>query len=675
MKFPKIIGVNSRRQLLSGRRLSRETSQRGAALIITLLLLLLLAGLSLVMFMTVFSGSMINGYYRNYRGSFYAADSGANIVRETMINKLLATAPVTYTPGTQPITATAPGIVLGQVQGTYNVETPVTSGGAANSWAESFHIVQQAAQGNLPASPSLSLAPGYPVPSNPIAGGVCVPGGNTSGCQNWKYVYNYNIIVSGQSQGNEQAKVLDSGQITINTQEQPNGPTPTSFAAWGAFINNYGACSGFLVPGLFSGPSFTNGTWNFGPPSYGSYIFTGQVGQATANADFWFNSGGWNCIAGSGGQGSMTNAGQTISPNYQAGWQPNMGTLPLPVNSYNQESAVLNGQGANCSSPPCTATAPTQAQMGAVLKNVTGTAYPPTGSIPASGVYLPYGTTASACNGVTPPCFLGGGIYVQGTAGIQLAATTDTGGNPTETYTITQGATVTKVVVDDTTGTTSISSGASQQMINGVPTQYDPTTGQPMGPATMLYASSSISSLDTGLPGANPAPTAAVANGTALTISTPGNVNITGNVEYATEPVTTYQNQIPGTPADTLIPGSNTGQVLGIFTVNGNINLDQSVNNGNIQVDGSLAAISQSGTGGFFNTGACINTFNNVGGQIQSDIYGACMNTENTYFDQRFASGFAPPWFPETTIQAQGNGPATYTASPFRVQWIDLSHM
>ena len=34
------------------------------------------------MFLLVFSDTMINGYYRNYRGSFYAADSGVNVVVE-----------------------------------------------------------------------------------------------------------------------------------------------------------------------------------------------------------------------------------------------------------------------------------------------------------------------------------------------------------------------------------------------------------------------------------------------------------------------------------------------------------------------------------------------------------------------------------------------------------------
>src|SRR5205807_6882826 len=59
-----------------------DQNQRGIALITTLLLLLLMTGLSLAMVIAARSDMMINGYYRNFRGSFYAADSGLNIARQ-----------------------------------------------------------------------------------------------------------------------------------------------------------------------------------------------------------------------------------------------------------------------------------------------------------------------------------------------------------------------------------------------------------------------------------------------------------------------------------------------------------------------------------------------------------------------------------------------------------------
>ena len=97
-------------------------------------------------------------------------------------------------------------------------------------------------------------------------------------------------------------------------------------------------------------------------------------------------------------------------------------------------------------------------------------------------------------------------------------------------------------------------------------------------------------------------------------------MTITGDILYKSEPVTLTQNQIPNTPADTLIPGNNNGQTLGIFTANGDIQLANSQSNGNLEIDGSLATICATGAGGctgnggLVNTGSAINTLTIVGG-------------------------------------------------------------
>jgi hypothetical protein len=71
-----------------------------------------------------------------------------------------------------------------------------------------------------------------------------------------------------------------------------------------------------------------------------------------------------------------------------------------------------------------------------------------------------------------------------------------------------------------------------------------------------------------------------------------------------------------------------------------------------------------------------INTFNNVGGQIQSNIFSANMATQNTYFDRRFTSraGFAPPWFPSTTLPQMdiinAAAPLVSPAQPQRLSWV-----
>src|SRR5271167_1065135 len=73
-------------------RARRRKDEAGVALVITLLLLTVMSILGLAMVLTVGSDMMVNGYYRNYRGSFYAADSGLNIARQVMTNQVVTAA-------------------------------------------------------------------------------------------------------------------------------------------------------------------------------------------------------------------------------------------------------------------------------------------------------------------------------------------------------------------------------------------------------------------------------------------------------------------------------------------------------------------------------------------------------------------------------------------------------
>jgi hypothetical protein len=218
------------------------------------------------------------------------------------------------------------------------------------------------------------------------------------------------------------------------------------------------------------------------------------------------------------------------------------------------------------------------------------------------------------------------------------------------------------------------------------------TSGVPgSAPGTLLYVNGTINSLSgpgqavaTIQNGVQINTPAAVQDGSQITIVANGNIDITGDVVYKTEPVTTTDNQsvqgsnpacCNGDPVSTLIPGFDKNQVLGIFTANGNIDLSSPYSNSNLQVDGSLAPLQSGSTWCFTCTlgSQYINTFNNVGGQIQSGICGCNMNTENTYFDRRFTAraGFAPPWFPSTTIAATGQTNATtITPTVQRVQWV-----
>ena len=70
----------------------RGQDSRGVALITTMLLLTLMIAMTLGMVIALTSDTLITGYYKTYRSSFYAGDSGVNIVRQYMLNQLVSNA-------------------------------------------------------------------------------------------------------------------------------------------------------------------------------------------------------------------------------------------------------------------------------------------------------------------------------------------------------------------------------------------------------------------------------------------------------------------------------------------------------------------------------------------------------------------------------------------------------
>ena len=130
-----------------------RSPEQGVVLVITLLLLSLLAALSLAMVVSVSSDSLINGYYRNYRGAFYAADSGINVARQTLVDKILAAIPAgSFSTTTAPIPAATTATVLSQVLSTsssgYGSWTPINTNGASGSWNGQFCNRQHGRQSN-----------------------------------------------------------------------------------------------------------------------------------------------------------------------------------------------------------------------------------------------------------------------------------------------------------------------------------------------------------------------------------------------------------------------------------------------------------------------------------------------------------------------------------------------
>jgi len=606
--------------------------ESGIALPIALLLLVLLLGMGVVMVVAVSSDLFINSFYRNNRGAYYGADSGLNIVRRDVENRLMALAPASFAAGTAPI---APGSEAG-------VRSAVLSTYGANSYI------------NDPAVPGSSHPTQFRLEnlqlaliSNPVQPVVTStgPGGVPTG---YSYTYNYTIQTVGRSQGAEEIRLNESGTLTLNAAVSPSAPQTVSFANWGFFVDNQTVCSGsFLVPGTVTGPVHTNGGWTFG--TTGAYVFTDQVSQSGGNMGFQF-SGGSGCTQSP--TAPVSKSGQTINPNFQAGMNVNNPLVPLPQNDFSQKRAVLDSMGTN--------TAPvTMAEMNAELKRINGTAYPSSGAPPASGVYVPYAVDPVTGQSVVS----GGGIHVAGNAAVTLSTVGATG----QRFTIVQGGVTTTITVDTATNTTVITSGATTRTLQGVFMDY---AGSPNRPATMLYVDGSITNLKGPAQGVP-----AIQDGAAVTITAASNITVTGDLLYKTPPVTKTANDpcCPGSPAGTLIPGNDMGQVFGIYTATGDIQLNNGQANGMLEIDASMATLSQGGTGGLTNIGAKINTLNIIGGRIQNNIKNINSTTRNVLYDRRFATGFGPPWFPSTTINPPALSTATYTSSAQRVRWFNVT--
>jgi Tfp pilus assembly protein PilX len=658
---------------------SGEVTERGFALVFTLLLLSMMSLMALAMILSSSSDMLINGYYRNARGSYYAADSGLNIARQQLVSQMQGVVPSTWS---VPSSATLSGwanTVQTSVLASWASSASLTSGQGANSWAESFKLINTAS-----CPTTLGLGPG----TQP----TITSHDSDNNPNGYRAVYNYQICSTGMAQGQEQTTVSESGTIALNVSGS-GASQNQSFAAYAAFIDQFPSCLAPLVPGYLTGPMFTNGSWQWG--TTGTYTMTDTVGQQNADFDFWFGN---NCIQSP--TASYKSGSQTIAPQFQGSPSPGYALgqqeVPLPANEFSQEWAVIDsrgcGEGTNVCGSPTSPSPPsvTSATLNASLKNAAGSAYPGTGA--SSGVYMNYTTN----NGVNT--MAGGGFYVEGSANVTLstsgtsgqvfAISQSTGSNTTTTTTITVDPLATPPNTWNcpagTTGTTSITTqvttggwhGSTSTTYSNICSVPMDLSTSPVEAATMLYVDGTITSLSgtgQGVPG--------IQDHNAITITANGNIDITGDLIYNTEPVTTSANQIVagtspaccnGSPADTLIPGHDNGQVFGLFTGAGNIVFSSNYQNSNLEVDGSMAAIVQGQSYGF-NTSGNVNTLTNVGGRIEDAAHSVNMNAFNVYFDRRFTSdkNFAPPWFPSTTVTSNGPTQATAAApSAQRVQWV-----
>jgi Tfp pilus assembly protein PilX len=335
-------------------RKSVARNERGIALVTTLLLLLLLTAMSLTLVLSVSSDMLLTGYYRNYRGAFYAGDSGLNVARQAIINSLTGSIPAGFDPTKAPLGAnpTSTGSAAASAGvGSYGSFASINT---TNSWPEKVKITNVTV---VPAANPCTVSGGLTV--NGVAPTCANPTQNaTSPITSYNYAFNYTIQAVGQSLGSETMTLNDAGTVTL-VANTGLGNTSTSFAAFGMFIDQYSLCGGGdLVPGTITGPVWTNGSWNFG--NSGSYTFTDKVQQVGAKAGF---DNGSSC-SGATTVPSGFNVNFTKGINFSAN---NGAALALPANSFSQEQAVVDGIGTS---------SPTQAGLNAALKDASGTPYP-----------------------------------------------------------------------------------------------------------------------------------------------------------------------------------------------------------------------------------------------------------------------------------------------------------
>src|SRR5215472_10688484 len=128
-------------RLLKSSRVRKHKSERGVALITTLLLLMLLTGLSLAMVFSVRAVLLINGNYRNFRGSFYAADSGLNAARTYLQDQVVASIPASFGVTVQPIPPGTDGTIAANLTSQFGTAyTTYTQGQAASSWPGKYQV-------------------------------------------------------------------------------------------------------------------------------------------------------------------------------------------------------------------------------------------------------------------------------------------------------------------------------------------------------------------------------------------------------------------------------------------------------------------------------------------------------------------------------------------------------
>ena len=228
---------------------------RGVALITALLLLSLFTVMTLSMVIATTSDTLIDGYYRNARGSFYGADSGVNVVRQYMINQLNSFVPSPFTTFSTPISSANEQSIMTSIGNSSSGFGAFQSilGSQTASWPGKFQVSYNsgcATTGGV-ACPTYMTLPATCTVSYTSATGTiptCYAAGN--GSATWYQLsYPYQITIVGQSSTNETNTIVEQGTIFLTVTISASSSSSSSFAAWGMFIDQSPICDGSTLVG------------------------------------------------------------------------------------------------------------------------------------------------------------------------------------------------------------------------------------------------------------------------------------------------------------------------------------------------------------------------------------------------------------------------------------------
>lgn len=643
---------------------TNREGERGIALIAALLVMVLLLGLGIALVSSATTDTTTTNIQRKGEQAFFIADAGVGIARSALSQAL--------TEEIQKIRTGQAGFYSNPVAAGPNqfpqVQIVPTPDG---TWNNAFYQrvrdrAIQLATNTARAQRFVELnGSSFTVTYQPLTGSVnLVSSSATSAVE--VVVLRYAIAVTGKTESGGSATVNETGRLSTNISLAGSGTDAGrnfAFSGFGAFFDDGDTSAGSaLAAGTFTGPVHTNTHFAFS--SDRNVVFRNVVSQVDNRIryDYWDSTTPNRAIP------NADIKGIDISPE---GFR-HVDNVPLPDNNFSQEYAVINATGitdigADGKPIDLPAAIPknilgvelpildaqgrvTLDALTANLRNAANAKPSILSGLLGSGVYVSSGDGAT---------ITGGGIYVQGNASdIQLYA--DTNGD--QVIVILQGSTTTTIRSSYANNRTTISSGTRSTTFNGTFTDKgDPKNPKP---GMLLFVNGRIDSLRGGKSGSTNRP--AVASGTAMTVMAQRDITITGDLKYA-NPVANSD----GTPVSNLNSIKN---VLGIFTNDGNVNLEPNSNyivgpglgleinaaivsfnknklNDNGEIEGSIVYTGGSKPGGS-------DRWKLVGSRVQSKINNIGYSTRDIFFDVRFSGGkFAPPFFPGTSYQLEDEPP------------------